>query len=308
MQTQSSLSGYTAHPDFINELESELKRNSALRIVKRLARIFVVEGPSVEPLWSHNNLRNIEQHAIRSISEAQKVLKAKGKFWHLHPAESVRRSKLIQEGLPHWKMKPLEFLGKLPTIPLGHWTLENDNTLWLSADCSTPFPDGEIQFNENKTDPPSRAYLKLWEFFTLHKIAPKPGETCVDLGSAPGGWTWVLDVLETKITSVDKADLNLKNPSRTLKKLSQDAFTLKPIPTDWLFSDLICYPDKLFELVQEWLKSGLAKNFVCTIKFQGPTDYKALERFKSIPGSTLEHLWCNKHEVTWSLLDKNPKD
>lgn len=309
MNVHDALYGYTAHPDFVDELARELQmqtNESPLQI----GRIFFTPQ-KLQPLWCHNHLRNVETHTFQSISEAQKILKAKAKFWHLHPGNAVRRSKLIQDGLPKWKIKPLSFLGTLPTIPLGTWTLKDENTLLLSADCSSVFPDGEMIFAENKTEPPSRAYLKLWEFFTLHQVAPKKGSTCIDLGSAPGGWTWVLDTLDTKIWSVDKADLELKKPSAHITKITKDAFAVKPEsigPVDWLCSDLICYPDRLYDLVQEWRQSGLVKNFVCTIKFQGDTDYRALERFKAIPGSSLQHLWWNKHEVTWSLLDKNRQD
>ena len=37
--------------------------------------------------------------------------------------------------------------------------------------------------------PPSRAYQKLEEAFAWMGTAPRPGETCVDLGASPGGWT-----------------------------------------------------------------------------------------------------------------------
>jgi 23S rRNA (cytidine2498-2'-O)-methyltransferase len=105
---------------------------------------------------------------------------------------------------------------------------------------------------------------------------------------------------------VDKAPLvrELQNHPK-VKILKKDAFTLTPQdvgPIDWLFSDIICYPDKLLELVNLWLDSGLVRNLVCTIKFQGDTDFKALQGFQSIAGSQIRHLSANKHEVTWSLL------
>lgn len=309
MSAQEVFHGHTAHPDFVEELARELKMLTKEEPLQ-LGRLFFTKTEA-RPLWSHNHLKTAELHTFQSISEAQKILKAKGRFWHLHPGNAVRRSKLIQEGLPKWKIKPLSFLGSLPTIPLGTWTLKDDNTLLLSANCSSPFPDGEITFEENKSEPPSRAYLKLWEFFTINGLSPQKQAKCIDLGSAPGGWTWVLDRLGAEVLSVDKADLELKNPSPRMTKITRDAFAVKPEsvgPVDWLCSDLICYPDRLYELIQEWRKSGLVKNFVCTIKFQGNTDYKALERFKAIPGSSLQHLWWNKHEVTWSLLDKNRTD
>ncbi|HEY1079213.1 MAG TPA: hypothetical protein VGE46_03915, partial [Bdellovibrio sp.] len=67
---------------------------------------------------------------------------------------------------------------------------------------------------------------------------------------------------------------------------------------DWFFSDIICYPEKLLELVLAWQKSGLCENFVCTIKFQGATDFGTLKKFQALENATVRHLRHNKHEVT----------
>jgi 23S rRNA (cytidine2498-2'-O)-methyltransferase len=72
---------------------------------------------------------------------------------------------------------------------------------------------------------------------------------------------------------------------------------------DWVFSDVICYPPRLYEWVQRWLASGLCKNFVCTIKMQGSEpDFETTRLFAAIPGSTVVHLYHNKHELTWWKL------
>ena len=65
---------------------------------------------------------------------------------------------------------------------------------------------------------------------------------------------------------------------------------------------LICYPDRLLELVNKW--KDTARNMVCTIKFQGDTDFKTLNEFSKIPGSQVRHLFNNKHELTWSRLER----
>jgi 23S rRNA (cytidine2498-2'-O)-methyltransferase len=88
-----------------------------------------------------------------------------------------------------------------------------------------------------------------------------------------------------------------------VKWIKHDAFTLKPDaiePVDWFFSDLICEPARLSELVGTWAASGRVKNFVCTLKFKGPTDFAAIERFR-LKGGKIRHLFHNKHELTWWL-------
>ena len=88
--------------------------------------------------------------------------------------------------------------------------------------------------------------------------------------------------------------------------MKHNAFTIKPDdigPVDWLCSDVICYPPALYDWVSLWLDSGLARNFVCTIKMQGADwDRAATERFAAVPGSRVVRLWHNKHELTWMLI------
>jgi 23S rRNA (cytidine2498-2'-O)-methyltransferase len=97
-------------------------------------------------------------------------------------------SSLIADKLPKVSAKPLAFGMPAPGAPLGSWTLIAPDMVLASASCSSPFPNGEARFIEDRTAP-SRAYLKLWELFTLIAERPQLGELCVDLGSSPGGWT-----------------------------------------------------------------------------------------------------------------------
>ena len=56
--------------------------------------------------------------------------------------------------------------------------------------------------------------------------------------------------------------------------------------------------------MDRWRTFGKVRNFVCTLKFQGPTDHATAAKFWAFPGSRLVHLFNNKHELTWVLLDK----
>jgi 23S rRNA (cytidine2498-2'-O)-methyltransferase len=175
-----------------------------------------------------------------------------------------------------------------------------------AARCSSPFPNGEAHFIEDRTAPPSRAYLKLWELFTLIDEKPAPGALCLDLGASPGGWSWVLQRLGARIVSVDKAPLDPRIAALPgIESRQESAFALDPLAlgqVDWLFSDIVCYPERLLSLVERWLAAGTVRRFVCTIKFQGVTDFATQRRFAAIPGSRLLHLAANKHELTWLKL------
>lgn len=282
--------------------ERPLQEECGDRVIEQRDRLFVLRGHDV-PVFAQNVWLKPQTFNFKSISEAAKHLRAIQRNWWLHSSTSHRRAKLIVEALPPLKPKPQPFMAALPKVPLGSFTLFDENTLVYSAECTSLFPDGELEFQENKTDPPSRAYLKLWEFFTLNQRAPSAGETVIDLGSSPGGWTWVLDQLGCNVISVDKAPLEVP-VSQRVKFVSESAFGLEPFKVDWLFSDIICYPERLLELITRW--QGFAKNFVCTVKFQGPTDFAALEKFLAIPGSRVTHLSANKHELTWSKLAHVP--
>src|SRR5690606_4355297 len=135
----------------------------------------------------------------------------------------------------------------------------------------------EARFVEDADGPPSRAYLKLWEAFTRLGVRPAPGERCLDLGASPGGWTWVLAELGARVTSVDKAPLDPRVAGRPEVEVRQEsAFGLDPAEVgdvDWLFSDVICYPERLLGLVRRWMASGRVRRLVCTVKFQGATDH-----------------------------------
>ncbi|GHV84740.1 hypothetical protein AGMMS50230_03480 [Spirochaetia bacterium] len=148
----------------------------------------------------------------------------------------------------------------------------------------------------------------MWEALSLAGTRPGPGTRCLDAGASPGGWTWALAKLGAEVSAVDRAPLDERISALPgVRFLKHDAFTLKPEdigPLDWLFCDAAVYPKRLFEWIEKWLASGLCKNFICTIKMQGsPPDFETPRRFAAIPGSRVIHLYHNKHELCWMLLD-----
>ncbi|SMP50406.1 23S rRNA (cytidine2498-2'-O)-methyltransferase [Desulfonatronum zhilinae] len=263
---------------------------------------------TVLPAWAQNIWHDLRVIPFTSIAQAATALKGLGPRWALYDEHLPRRgrARLIQQRLRGPSSRPLVFGDPLPKLPLGSWTLLDDTTLLASPHCSSPFAHGEALFAEDKTGPPSRAYLKLWEVFTLLDRRPRPGQLCLDLGSSPGGWTWVLHELGARVISVDKAPLDARLaglPGITFR--AESAFAQDPQafgPVDWLFSDVVCYPERLLAMVRRWLDAGTVRNMVCTIKFQGETDFQVVDRFRSIPHSRLLHLAHNKHELTWVCI------
>src|SRR5215813_8693174 len=296
--------GFLAAEDYEQQLREELGED---RIVAAHGRLLLIEGEAPPAAWAANTWFDPQTIAIASIADGAKKLRALQRNWALYACRLHRRAQLIQEQLPHVSGKPLVFPQPAPTAPLGSWTLVDENTILAASLCSSPFPNGEVQFVEDKAAPPNRAYLKLWEALTLLGRHPGPGERCLDLGSSPGGWTWVLQSLGARVVSIDKAPLAPEIAALPGVEFQQaSAFALDPAeigPVDWLCSDVVCYPARLLGLVERWLESGLARNLVCTLKFQGATDHATARCFAAIPGARLLHLHHNKHELTWVRLN-----
>ncbi|GIL16821.1 MAG: methyltransferase [Oligoflexia bacterium] len=304
--SEKTLTGYLTPEGFENDLKVEISLHPHIKCIHQWQRLFLVQGPPQNLAWAQLTLKNPQIMKISSIGDAAKLLKTQKCFWSPYLFHLHRRGTLIQEKLNKIPNTDYAFLQMIPNKKWGLWTLLSENEILFSSETNSALPSGEIHFQETK-EAPSRAYLKLWEFFTTKQIYPQKGESCIDLGSCPGGWTWVLANLGVKVISVDTAPIDeklLKNPQ--VQFLKKDAFKLKPDdvpPMDWVFSDIICTPARLYELVQVWLQSGRVKNMVCTIKFKGETDFATLSLFSQIPGSGIVHLNHNKHEVTWFRLN-----
>ena len=292
---------YLAAEGFVEELADEL---GAVDI--RHGRLLIVPGRPRPAAWAANVWLDPQEIAIASISDAARNLRAIQRNWAVYAPSLHRRATLVQEQLPKVSAKPLVFGASPPAAPLGSWTMLDAETIIAAQRCTSSFPHGEIRFVEDRTGPPSRAYLKLWEALTVIGLRPGPGEICLDLGSSPGSWSWALQQMGAHVVSVDKAPLAPEIACLPgIEQRRESAFALDPPalgPLDWLFSDVVCYPARLLALVERWLAAGTCRRFVCTVKFQGKTDLETARRLAAIPGSQLRHLFHNKHELTWSKI------
>lgn len=292
-------SAYLAAEGFESALAEELTRRGAA-VGDWHGRLALSPDPPVHAAWALDiwtDPREIEAPTVKAAADA---LRAMQRNWAAYGVAFHRRMALIQQRLPPVKARPLVFPEAAPRSHLGGWTLLAPERLLASPTKSSPFVNGECHFIEDHIGPPSRAYLKLWEALVRFGQWPGAGDICFDLGASPGGWTWVLATLGVAVTAVDKAHLApgvAAMPGVTER--SDSAFGLAPEPVDWLFSDIIAYPDRLLALVRRWIDAGATKRIVCTIKFQGRTDHDAAEAFAAIPGGTVIHLFNNKHELTF---------
>jgi 23S rRNA (cytidine2498-2'-O)-methyltransferase len=293
---------YLAAEGYETQLMSELEGTT-----EKYGRLFLTNLEPKTTYWSQNIWVEPFIAHFESISEAAGILKNIQRNWALYPFLEHRRSALIKSKLPFISDKPLQFPTKIPENNMGSWTLLDKHTLLASPKCSSPYPNGLMNFEECKEGPPSRAYLKLWEALTIAGKMPNPESKCLEIGASPGGWTWVLAQLKAQVISVDRSELAPNVASMPgVHFIKGDAFSMTPSKAgaiDWIFSDVACYPEKLLEWVLLWIASGMCKNFICTLKFQGDNSYEIVKEFAKIPGSQIVHLGVNKHELTWILAN-----
>jgi 23S rRNA (cytidine2498-2'-O)-methyltransferase len=293
---------YLAPERFEPQLQAELRRAG---VETREHGRLLIANEAITAAWAANVWHDCVELPVSSIGQAAKALRDVQRNWAMYAPLHHRRAALIQERLPHVSAKPIAFPSAAPTAPLGSWTLLAPDRLLMGAACSSPFPNGEVEFVEDKAGPPNRAYLKLWEALVRLGRWPQPGERCLDLGASPGGWTWVLAKLGAQVLAVDKAPLDPKVAAMPgVEWRGESAFALEPDSVgsiDWLLSDIVCYPERLLRLVERWRAAGVVKNFICTIKFQGATDHDATAAFAALPGARVIHLHHNKHELTLLL-------
>jgi hypothetical protein len=169
----------------------------------------------------------------------------------------------------------------------------------------SPWPAGAAPVAVDRA-PPSRAYQKLEEAFLWMAAAPAAGQSCVDLGGAPGGWAYCALRRGARVTAVDRAPLLAPAAGHAnLTAIIGNAFTYEPPrPVDWLLCDVVCEPARSIALVERWLERGWCRNLVVTVKFKGRDGYGILSALLPMLARAgwrfgrVKQLGHNKNEVT----------
>ncbi|MBI5438526.1 MAG: 23S rRNA (cytidine(2498)-2'-O)-methyltransferase RlmM [Nitrosomonadales bacterium] len=121
---------------------------------------------------------------------------------------------------------------------------------------------------------PSRSTLKLAEAIEVFMDRSeqtrllRQGMTAVDLGAAPGGWTWQLVRRGIRVTAVDNGPMKGVLANHPLvQHLKQDGFKYAPRKAvDWLVCDMVDKPSKVAALIGEWFAAGLCKHAIFNLK------------------------------------------
>jgi len=135
-------------------------------------------------------------------------------------------------------------------------------------------------------DAPSRSTLKLVEAFATFLTEEeqlrllRPGLRAVDLGAAPGGWTWQLAQRGLRVTAVDNGPMKGDVADDSLvTHLREDALTWRPKrAVDWLVCDIVLQPIRIAELVARWIADGAARRAIFNLKLPMKKRYDEVKR------------------------------
>jgi 23S rRNA (cytidine2498-2'-O)-methyltransferase len=157
-------------------------------------------------------------------------------------------------------------------------------------------------------DFPSRAARKLAEAFAWLGMAPGSGELCVDLGAAPGGWSWLLLEKKARVIAVDPARMQpaLMQNSR-LRHVQGSAFDFTPDePADWLFCDMAWRPLEVAQMLGRWARQRQTRMLVANFKLPMKRKVEMLERLRELlaasgfAGIRMRQLYHDREEITLS--------
>ncbi|MDY0936443.1 23S rRNA (cytidine(2498)-2'-O)-methyltransferase RlmM [Pseudomonas viridiflava] len=133
---------------------------------------------------------------------------------------------------------------------------------------------------------PSRSTLKLEEAW--HHFIPRDqwderlsGDmTGVDLGAAPGGWTYQLVRRGMLVTAIDNGPMaESLMDTGLVQHLMADGFTYKPRqPVDWMVCDIVEKPARNAALLETWLGEGLCREAVVNLKLPMKQRYAEVRR------------------------------
>ncbi|GAB4352098.1 MAG: 23S rRNA (cytidine(2498)-2'-O)-methyltransferase RlmM [Gammaproteobacteria bacterium] len=163
-----------------------------------------------------------------------------------------------------------------PRLPRAHLLLTGGQSAYAGFSregYSARWPQG-IPRLRLPAAAPSRAVLKLEEALLTfldseerHHLL-REGRTAVDLGAAPGGWSWLLTRRGLQVTAVDNGNL-LRELARSpqIEHLRVDGFTYRPAhPVHWLVCDMVEKPRRVATLMAEWFARGWCERALFNLK------------------------------------------
>jgi 23S rRNA (cytidine2498-2'-O)-methyltransferase len=168
---------------------------------------------------------------------------------------------------------------------------------------SPPWPMGVARIRVS-SQAPSRSAAKLAEAFyvlvgdSATARVLKPGMRAVDLGAAPGGWSWWLASKGLRVAAVDNGPLKgAAYKHAMIEHLKTDGFKFKPTgKVDWLVCDMVERPNRVAELIGLWFSKGWTRNAVFNLKLPMKLRLKCVRECEAILRAAIDPV-----SARWSL-------
>ncbi len=173
---------------------------------------------------------------------------------------------------------------------------------------------------------PSRSTLKLAEAFICFLDSEekqnrlRPSMTAIDIGAAPGGWTWQLVNRGLYVKAIDNGAMSREVlATEMVEHIRADGFKYKPRRSvNWMVCDMVDKPIKVAQLVAQWLAEGYCQDIIFNLKLPMKKRYEAIIDATDLITSILDkreilfelrfkHLYHDREEVTGYLCKVNQK-
>jgi 23S rRNA (cytidine2498-2'-O)-methyltransferase len=189
---------------------------------------------------------------------------------------------------------------------------QGDKAYLCAADpaASAPWPQG-IPRLKFPREAPSRSTLKLEEAFVSlltdeeQKRWLRPGMRAVDLGAAPGGWTFQLVRRSIHVSAIDNGPMDRALlDSGLVEHLRVDGFRYRPKkPVDWLVCDMVEQPRRIADLIAQWLAAGACRRAIFNLKLPMKKRYEetqaCLARLRAVASDVrARQLYHDREEIT----------
>ncbi|MEJ2045609.1 MAG: 23S rRNA (cytidine(2498)-2'-O)-methyltransferase RlmM [Reinekea sp.] len=163
---------------------------------------------------------------------------------------------------------------------------------------------------------PSRSTLKLEEGFQYFlgnswRVKLERANTGVDLGAAPGGWTWQLVNQGIHVYAVDNGPMDKQlMDSGLVDHVQEDGFVWKPAKkVDWLVCDMVEKPARVARLIYDWLDQRHASYAMFNLKLPMKKRYQQWQEIKDYLEALItqqhpkaifraKHLYHDREEIT----------
>ncbi|MFN3984422.1 MAG: 23S rRNA (cytidine(2498)-2'-O)-methyltransferase RlmM [Rhodocyclaceae bacterium] len=199
-----------------------------------------------------------------------------------------------------------------------HVVFSDPTTAWLCAalpENESPWPMGVPRLRMPH-EAASRSTLKLAEaIFALltedeRSTLLRGGMRAVDLGAAPGGWTWQLAHRGLHVTAVDNGPMAASvMATGMVEHVRADGFTWRPRRNvDWLVCDMVEQPARVATLIADWVATGRCRRALFNLKLPMKKRLDAVEQcrgiiHKRLKGAghydlRLKHLYHDREEIT----------